>query len=88
MAQKLGEEMREKGVHAFSYFSARAENQINIGIFNCKAIACKMPEALNHWSCITRDKSVTIRSLDSRWDSISFELKQFLVDGVLPSPAI
>ncbi len=88
VAQKLGEEMREKEIQAFSYFSARAENQINIGIFSCEAITCKIPQALSHWSCITREKSVTIRSLDSRWSSISFELKQFLVDGTLPSPAI
>ncbi len=85
--QRIGEGMREKGVEAFSYFSARAVDEVNIGIFTCKAIKSLVPDALNHWSCITRDKSVTIRSLDYRWSSISFELDQYLVDGVLPSPA-
>ena len=88
VAQSLGEDMREKGVQAFSYFSARAEDQINVGIFNCKSITCKEPKTPSHWSCITRNTSVTIRSLDARWSSISFEISQFLVKGVLPSPAI
>ena len=87
VSQKIGEEMRDKGVEAFSYFSARAVNEVNLGIFTCKAIKSLVPDALNHWSCITRDKNVTIRSLDDRWSSISFELEQFLIDGVLPSPA-
>ena len=86
--QSIGENMREKGVEAFSYFSARAAGQINVGIFTCKAISSYVPYALKHWSCITRDKNVTIRSLDDRWSNISFELDQFLVDGVLPSPAV
>lgn len=87
VSQEIGQDMREKGVEAFSYFSARAVDEVNIGIFTCKAIKSLVPDALNHWSCITRDKSVTIRSLDDRWSSISFELDQFLVDGTLPSPA-
>ena len=88
VSQKLGEEMREKGVQAFSYFSARAEGQINVGIYNCQAISCKEPNEINHWSCITRERSVTIRNLDDRWRSISFAIEQYLVDGVLPSPAV
>ncbi|MFK7816932.1 MAG: RES family NAD+ phosphorylase [Gammaproteobacteria bacterium] len=87
-SQKIGEEMREKEVEVFTYFSARATNEVNVGIFDCKAIQNFMPNALKHWSCITRDESVTIRSLDDSWSNISFELDQFLVDGVLPSPAI
>ncbi|QMU60179.1 MAG: RES domain-containing protein [Gammaproteobacteria bacterium] len=87
-SQKIGEEMRVKEVEAFTYFSARADEEVNVGIFSCKVIASYMPNALQHWSCITRDRSVTIRSLDDRWSSISFELDQFLVDGVLPAPAV
>ncbi len=87
-SQKIGEEMREKKIEVFTYFSARAKNEVNVGIFNCKAIQNFTPNELKHWSCITRDKSVTIRSLDDNWSNISFELDQFLVDGVLPSPAV
>ncbi len=87
-SQKVGEEMREKEIEAFTYFSARAAGEVNIGIFSCKAITSYLPSALKHWSCITREKSVTIRSLDDRWSSISFELDQFLVNGVLSSPAV
>lgn len=88
VSQKLGKEMRDKDVEAFSYFSARTENEVNLGIFSCNAIKSLLPQKLRHWSCITRDKSVTIRSLDDRWSNISFEIDQFLVDGVLPSPAV
>jgi len=87
-SQKIGEEMRKKEVEAFTYFSARAAGEVNVGIFSCKALSSNFPKALKHWSCITRDKSVTIRSLDDRWSSISFEIDQFLVDGALPSPAV
>lgn len=88
VSQKIGEDMRDLNVEAFSYYSARAKGKINIGIFNCKAISSLVPNALQHWSCITRDRSVTIRSLDERWSNMSFELDQFLVAGVLPTPAI
>lgn len=88
VSQKIGKEMRDEGVEAFSYYSARAVNKVNVGIFTCKAIKNQVPDELSHWSCITRDRSVTIRSLDDRWSNISFELDQFLVDGVLPSPAV
>lgn len=87
ISQKIGEEMRDQGVQAFSYFSARAQDEVNMGIFTCNAIKSLVPEGLGHWSCITRDKSVIIRSLDDRWSSISFEIEQFLVNGMLPSPA-
>jgi len=87
-SQKTGEEMRGKGVEAFSYFSARVKEEVNFGIFNCTAISSYMPNELKHWNCITRDSSVTIRCLDARWSSMIFERKQFLVDGILPSPAI
>jgi len=88
ISQKLGEEMRDNSVEAFSYYSARAVNQINVGIYTCKAITNSEPRNLKHWSCITRDKSVTIRGLVDRWSNISFEIEQFLVNGMLPSPAV
>ena len=87
VSQRIGEQMRDKRVEAFSYFSARAQDKVNIGIFSCNAIKSLVPQGLKHWSCITRDKSVTIRSLDDRWNNISFEIEQFLVKGMLPSPA-
>lgn len=88
VSQAIGEEMRDKSVQAFSYYSARAQNQTNIGIFTCKAISDDVPLALRHWSCITKNTLVTIRSLDDSWNNVSFGLDQFLVDGVLPTPAV
>ncbi len=86
-SQALGEDMRDKGVEVFNYFSARAENEINVGLFTCKAIVSKAPKEKQHWSCITKKTNVTIRSLDDSWKNYSFNLKQFLIDGVLPIPA-
>ncbi len=88
ISQKIGEEMREHGVEVFNYYSARAVNEVNVGIFTCSAIASQKPSVLKHWSCITRQDRVTIRSLDDRWHNLSFEFDQFLVKGKLPSPAI
>lgn len=87
-SQIIGEDMREKKVEVFTYFSARAVDEVNVGIFSCKAIHNNVPNELRHWTCITRDKNVTIRSLDDSWSNISFERDQFLVSGVLPSPAV
>ncbi len=87
-SQRIGEAMREKGIEVFTYFSARAIDEVNVGVFSCNAVQSYAPKTLRHWSCITRDKNVTIRSLDDSWDNISFERNQFLVDGVLPSPAV
>ena len=66
VSQTIGEDMRDKSIEAFSYFSARAVDQINVGIFTCKVVCNAVPHALRHWSCITKDTSVTIRSLDDR----------------------
>ena len=88
VSQQIGEEMRELGVEAFNYFSARAKNEVNVGVFTCNAIVLKKPSNLMHWSCITSRDRVTIRSLDDRWHNLSYEYEQFLVKGVLPSPAI
>jgi len=88
VSQSIGEDMRDKGVEAFSYYSARAQNEINIGVYSCAAIQSEMPKSLRHWSCITKDSNVTIRSLDDSWNNMSFELDQYLVDGKLPSPAV
>lgn len=87
-SQKLGEAMREKKVEVFTYYSARAIDEVNVGIFNGKTIQSNAPNELKHWSCITRDNNVMIRSLDDSWSNISFERNQFLVNGVLPSPAV
>ena len=88
VSQTIGEYMRDKSVEAFNYISALAADQINIGIFNCKAICNEWPDALRHWSCITKETSVTIRNLDDYWNNLSFELDQFLVNGILSAPAV
>ena len=87
VSQKLGHDMRDQDVEIFSYFSARAKNEINFGIFNCQAIKQTVPTNLHHWSCITKESNVTIRSLNDRWCNYSFEIDSFLVNGKLPSPA-
>ena len=86
-SQELGERMREKGAEVFQYYSARANNETNVGIFSCRAIVNKAPNEKQHWSCITKKTNVTLRSLDNSWKSYSFNLEQFLNNGTLPTPA-
>lgn len=87
--QVLGSAMRSAGVEGFQYRSARdVAGGINVALFVPEAIRSNAPQASTRWLCQTDTNGVAFRSVDDREPLQRFARAQFLVDGVLPAPAL
>ena len=85
--QYLGTAMRDAGVDAFEYQSARdPENGICVGLFAPNALAEKKPQGVSRWLCETSATEVAFKQLSSSEVS-TYPIEMFLLDGVLPLPA-
>lgn len=85
--QALGSAMREAGVEAFQYRSARDPQQgLCVALFTPRALAERRPRDMLQWLCETGATEVAFKQVGAR-DVHSFALEHFLVDGVLPLPA-
>jgi hypothetical protein len=63
--QKLGSRMREAGVEAFRYASARdADGGTNVGLFTPRAFTSKRPGAMQVWRATASKASVEMRRHD------------------------
>lgn len=84
--QPLGEAMREAGVEAFTWPSARdAEGGVNVGIFTPTVFGRSKPTSLESWHCAaSRDRVDVTRSDYFRRATFAFGREQFLVDATLP----
>lgn len=89
-SQALGTAMRMAGVEAFRYSSARdAEDGINVGIFIPAVFGNTKPKTLETWHCAASRERVDITQADYfKRDMFAFPRSQFLVQGVLPVPAL
>lgn len=91
-SQELGTAMREDGVKAFNYMSARdPELGVNIGLFAPSAFAKKQPEknSFQSWQCVTDHRVVEfLRTNAIETEASNFSIDMFLVNGELPFPAI
>ncbi|TBR43101.1 RES domain-containing protein [Marinomonas agarivorans] len=85
ICQQLGTAMREAGVEAFSYQSARAESGHCVGLFNPQAFSDTKPKDMSYWLCETGEESVSFRQVDEK-RIIKFPLTDFLLEGTLPLP--
>ena len=86
--QALGSAMRDAGVEAFTYLSARYQDGINAGVYALQAIKNRKPERMQHWVCTTTAQTVSFIRLHCRDEPpYSFQRAQFLVSDVLPAPA-
>lgn len=86
-SQTLGSEMREGGVQAFEYFSARSINQeICVGLFTPEAFAGSTPITVEAWFCELTYDRVTFKPQRSKI-TYDFNIEQFLVGDTLPMPA-
>ena len=85
--QQLGREMREDGVDAFRYPSARDRPAgVNVGLFNPSAFATARPERMESWhSHATREGVEFTRRDPLQPKQLRYERERFLVDGELPS---
>jgi hypothetical protein len=88
--QRLGGAMRDAGVEAFLYASARdLDAGANVAAFTPQVFGRRRPRALESWHCRTARSSVELTRRDYfARASHRYEREQFLVDGRLPAPAL
>jgi len=85
--QALGSAMRDAGIEAFEYRSARDPQQgLNVALFTPDALAAAKPDILDEWLCQTTAGRVSYYSRTGG-GMREFPLGTFLVDGELPLPA-
>lgn len=86
--QAFGLAMREAGIEAFEYSSARDSNKgVNIALFTADALIVNEPLYKSQWICSTTANNVRFVSRDDS-KVYGFNINEFVVDGVLPSAAI
>ncbi len=86
-SQALGTLMRDRGIQAFEFVSARdLAGGINVGLFTPLALADKQPTSQVAWLCELSETHVRFREGHSK-TLFEFSLDAFLVHGALPQPA-
>lgn len=86
--QRLGVNLREAGVEAIEFVSARSPRRgINVALFAPAAIASRRPRHQRAWLCQTGPETVSF-SGRAPGTIYEFALPLFTVDGVLPQPAL
>jgi hypothetical protein len=88
--QPLGTTMREAGVEAFRFESARdAAGGTNVGVLVPAAFASRRPRGLETWRCVASRQQVefTKRDYFTR-ERHRYPRRDFLVRGRLPSPGV
>jgi len=87
--QRLGARMRESGVQAFRYPSARdAKGGKNLALFTPKAFAAKVPGVPETWYCVATSAMVELTKIDIfEQRRLVFPRGDFEVGGKLPQPA-
>ncbi len=88
--QALGSAMRHAGVELIRYPSARdAADGVNVAAFSPQVFGTAKPRALETWSCTAARERIELAKRDYfARDNFMFPREDFLVDGVLPSPAV
>ena len=88
--QALGKSMREAGVEAVRYRSARdSAGGVNVAVFVPSAFDSSRPMQLEEWHCSATRSRVEMRQRGYfERAAHTFERGEFLVDGVLPAPAL
>ena len=90
-SQRLGSEMRQGGVEAFRYSSARSTGPgVCVGVFTASAFSSTSPlSTMQTWFCtVTPQRDVEYRREDvGAVRSFIFPRSGFLVGGLLPRPA-
>lgn len=88
-SQRLGRDMREAGVEAFTYVSARDRSRgTNVGLF-VPAFARTQPSGFRTWVCTANKERVELSEKDVfRKRLYVFERIEFEVRGRLPVPAL
>lgn len=85
--QQLGRAMRDAGVEAFRFPSARdVRGGTCVGVLTPRAFASKTPSTPQSWHCVATREGVEVRKNDYfRGRGYRFERGELLVDGGLPA---
>ncbi len=85
--QALGSAMREAGIEAFEFPSARdPESGDNVALFGPSSLASKRPTFMEEWWCQVNGESVTFLNAATHRATV-FQAEHFFVEGHLPQPA-
>lgn len=89
-SQPLGAAMRDAGVEAFRYPSARdAEGGVNVAAFIPSVFGKSKPKALETWHCAASRDGVDVTQGDYFVRRrFAYRREQFLVRGSIPAPAL
>jgi len=86
--QALGSALREAGIEAFEYTSARDPNRgINIALLSPPALQSSHAEQAQAWLCRTTPAEVIFSYRGRPSTLYHYSIADFWVDGVLPRPA-
>ena len=88
--QSLGDAMREAGVEAFRYRSARdVGGGVNVGVIVPDVFGRRQPRGFESWQCTASRQRVEVVSRGYFGRTVhAFPRGDFLVDGRLPAPAL
>lgn len=87
--QALGAEMREAGIEAFEYVSARCPNQgLNVGLFSPSALDSGSRSIIQQLACRTTGERVELSGKGTNFMHGTFLFEQFVINGILPTPAV
>lgn len=87
VTQQLGTQLRQAGIQAFEYVSARDRNGgLNVALFTVAALDCQRPTFVEQWLCETSGEAVCYYR--NKMPVTKFLLADFMVNGVLPTPAL
>ncbi len=85
--QQLGTTMREAGIEAFEYPSARDPLKgICVGVFTSAVFTAPRPKDMNQWLCEVSAREVSFKQIGDS-SVITFPFECFALNGVLPLPA-
>jgi len=85
--QALGPAMRDAGIEACEYRSARdPQHGLNVALFTPAALGASKPDILDEWLCQTSAERVSYYSRPGG-GMREFSVDTFLVEGKLPLPA-
>ncbi len=84
--QALGSALRENGVEAFEYPSARHAHGCCVGLFTPTVLTSTRPTEITRWLCEVHADRVLYKA-DEGSEVRAFVLDDFLFQGHLPMPA-
>jgi hypothetical protein len=82
-SQALGTTMRQAGIEAFSFYSARISEGINVGLLSIEAFAKNEEFGKQNWLAHLGKDKVIFRSLSTS-EEFAFTVEDFAVDGKFP----